>query len=79
MESRKADEVIFTMREIPLDSVRAFLYIGHKLSLLDDHHWLDVIQNLVKARQQRWFRISRVLTRVGATPQVSAMFNKAVI
>jgi hypothetical protein len=65
------------VRGIPLDSVRAFLYLGHKLSSSDDD-WLDIIKSLVKARQ-RWDRISRVLTREGATPRVSAMFYKAVI
>jgi hypothetical protein len=77
MESRKADEVVFTVRGIPLDLVRDFLYLGRKLSSSDDD-WLDVIKNLLKARQ-RWARISRVLTREGATPRVSAMFFKAVI
>jgi hypothetical protein len=50
-ESRKADEVVFTVRGIPLDLVRAFLYLGHKLSSSDDD-WLDVIKNLAKARQR---------------------------
>jgi hypothetical protein len=76
-ESRKADEVDFTVRGIPLDSVRAFLYLGHKL-LSSENDWLDAIKNLVKARQ-RWARISRVLTREGANPRVSAVFYKAVI
>jgi hypothetical protein len=35
-ESRKADEVVFTVRGIPLDLVRAFLYLGRKLSSSDD-------------------------------------------
>jgi hypothetical protein len=75
MKSRKADEVVFTVRGIPLDASRAFLYLGRKLSSSDDD-WLNVIKNLAKARQ-RWARISSVLTREGATPQVSAMFYKA--
>jgi hypothetical protein len=65
------------VRGMPLESVRAFLYLGRKLSSSDDD-WLDVIKNLAKARQ-RWARISRVLTREGATPRVSAMFYKVVI
>jgi hypothetical protein len=76
-ESRKADEVVFTVRGIPLELVRAFLYLGCKLSSSDDD-WLDVIKNLAKA-WQRWARISRVLTCEGSTPRVSAVFYKAVI
>jgi hypothetical protein len=59
VELRKADEVFFTVRGIPLESVRECLYLGRKLSSLDDD-WLDFIKNLAKARQ-RWARISRVL------------------
>jgi hypothetical protein len=64
------------VRGISLDSIKAFSYLGHKLSTLDDD-WLDIIKNLVKA-WQRWDRISRVLTREGATLRASAMFYKAV-
>jgi hypothetical protein len=74
---RKAREVVFSVRGVPLESVSKFLYLGRQLSSTDDD-WPDVVKNLVKARK-RWATISWVLIRDGATPRISAMFYKAVV
>jgi hypothetical protein len=55
---RKAREVVFSLRGVPLESVSKFLYLGRQLSSMDVH-WQDVVKNLVKARK-RWATISRV-------------------
>jgi hypothetical protein len=53
------------------------VYLGRLLSS-DDDDWPAVLRNMAKTRQ-RWAYISRILRREGATPRISAMFNKAVV
>jgi hypothetical protein len=74
---RKAREVFFSVRGVPLESVSKFIYLCRQLSLTDDD-WPDVVKNLAKSRR-RWATIYRVSIRDGATPRISAMFYKAVV
>jgi hypothetical protein len=55
---RKAREVVFSVRGVPLESVSKFIYLGRQLSLTDDD-LPDVVKNMAKARR-RWAMISRV-------------------
>lgn len=71
-----AQEAVFSIRGIPLDIVELFKYLGRWLSF-EDGDWAAVRNNLTKARQ-RWAQVSRVLTREGASPRVSAMFYVAI-
>jgi hypothetical protein len=45
---RKAREVLFSVRGVPIESVSTFLYIGRQLSSTDDD-WPDVVKNLAKS------------------------------
>jgi L-rhamnose mutarotase len=74
---RLAREVIFSVRDTPLESVSSFQYLGRPLSSFGDD-WAALRKNLDKARS-RWALISRVLAREGANPRVSAMFYKAAV
>jgi hypothetical protein len=74
---RLAREVVFSVRDTPLDLVSSFQYLGRPLSCFGDD-WAALRKNLDKARL-RWALISRVLARERANPRVSAMFYKAAI
>jgi hypothetical protein len=74
---RLAREVVFSVRDVPLESVSTFKYLGRPLSSHGDD-WAALRKNLDKARL-RWALISRVLARERATPRVSAMFYKAAV
>jgi hypothetical protein len=76
-DARRATEHVLMARGEPLESVSIFKYLGRLLSSNDDD-WPAVHRNLSKARKS-WARISRILTRDGATPRVSGMFYKAVV
>jgi hypothetical protein len=75
-DTRKANEVVFTLNGILIENVRRFVYFGRKLSLTDDD-WPDIYKNLVTA-WQRWGLISCVFRRKGVNPCISAMFYRAV-
>eukprot|EP00978_Attheya_sp_CCMP212_P044333 scaffold307005_cov42-Attheya_sp.AAC.1 len=75
-DARRATEHVLMARGEPLESVSIFKYLGRLLSSNDDD-WPAVHKNLCKDRKS-WARISRILTRDGATPRVSGMFYKAV-
>ena len=45
---------------------------------MTDNNWTAVVKNLSRARKV-WSRISRILSREGAAPQVSKFFFKAVV
>jgi hypothetical protein len=76
-DARRVREVVFTVNEMPLEGVELFKYLGRPLSY-SDSDWPAVYYNLKKARK-RWARVSRVLTREGATSRVCGMFYKAVV
>jgi hypothetical protein len=69
--ARRAREVVFTARGVPLDSVETFKYLSRPLSSTDDD-WPALHLNLVKARK-RWATVFRVLVREGASPRVSGL------
>jgi hypothetical protein len=74
---RVARNVVFSVRDTPLEQVLSFDYLGRPLSLVGDD-WHALNKNLGKARL-RWTLISRVLAREGASPRISAMFYKATV
>ena len=74
---RVARNVVFSVRDTPLEQVLSFDYLGRPLSLVGDD-WHALNKNLGKARL-RWTLISRVLAREGASPRISAMFYKAAV
>ena len=57
--------------------VTSFKYLGRAISATDGN-WPAVVRNLAQAKTV-WRRMSRILSREGATPRVSALFFKAVI
>ena len=57
--------------------VKSFKYLGRVLLVADDD-WPTVVRDLVKA-QTVWWRMSKILSREGARPQVSGYFFKSVI
>jgi hypothetical protein len=66
-----------TVQDQIIENVTSFRYLGHTITSRDTD-WMAAHQNLQKA-QQRWMHISRVLSREGASPRISAMFYKATI
>jgi hypothetical protein len=74
---RKAWQVVFSVRGVPLESASKFVYLGHQLSSTDDD-WPDVVKNLAEARN-RWATTFRVLIWDGATPRISAMFYMSFV
>ena len=74
---RQASEVTFTALGSLLEAVSTFKYLGRPLSS-SNSDWPALYKNLKKARQ-RWGRVSRILSREGASPKVSAMFYKAIV
>jgi hypothetical protein len=60
---------IHTLKGVPIESVRDFIYLGHMLSSSDED-WSDVHNNLVKARRERAL-ISRVPRCAGAARRPS--------
>ena len=76
-EARRAREVVFSIRGVPLDAVDIFNDLGRPLLSVDDD-WPAFHRNLTKARQ-KWGMIRRILAREGADPKVSGMFYKAVV
>ena len=57
--------------------VTSFKYLG-RVILKTDNKFPAVMSNLAWSKKV-WSRMSRILSREGATPQVSALFFKAVI
>ena len=77
LENLIAQETVFTVNGIPLESMDCFKYLG-RIVTVDDSDMPAVMSNLHKARG-RWAQASCILTHEGATPKVSAMFYKAVM
>ena len=61
----------------PLDMVTSFRYLG-RVILEADGNWLAVVRNMEKSRVL-WRRMTRILIRGEAYPQVSVFFFKAVV
>ena len=57
--------------------VTSFIYLGQVISKADDD-WAEVVNNLSWARAV-WRRMTRILSREGAAPQVSGLFFKALV
>ena len=55
----------------------SFKYLG-QLILATEYNWPAVVRNLVQSKTV-WRRMSHILRREGAMPQVSGFFFKAVI
>ena len=77
LENLIAQETVFTVNGIPVESMDCFKYLGHIVTV-DDSDAPAVMSNLCKACGC-WAQVSCILTCEGATPKVSAMFYKAVM
>ena len=67
----------FSAYGLPLKMVTSFKYLGRVILVADDE-LMTVVLNVVKARMVLW-RMSKILSREGARPQVSGYFFKSVI
>ena len=76
-EARAVTSRAFSAYGRPVEMVPSLKYLGRVLSTADDD-WLEVVQNLAKARTV-WQRISRILSMEEARPWVSGFFFKAVV
>ena len=76
-EEREATSRALSAYGCTLEMVLSFKYLGRVLLTADDD-WTVVIQNLTKAWVV-WRRITRILSRDGARPQMSGFLFKAVV
>ena len=76
-EALALQEWIFTINEQPLENVQTFPYLGRILSY-NNRDTLAMRHNLQKARA-KWAMIRRLLARDKATPQISAIFYRAIV
>ena len=60
-----------------MEMVNSFRYLAQVISPSDDD-WPAVVRNLSQARAL-WKRMTRILSREGAEPQVSGLFFKSVV
>ena len=71
-EERKVTVRDFRVYGRPLEMATSFKYLGRVISATGDE-WPEVVRNLAWAKTV-WRRMSRILRREGATPQVSGFF-----
>ena len=76
-EERAVTSRSFSAYGLPLEMMTSFKYLRRVILTADDD-WLTVVQNVVKARTV-WWRISKILGREGARPQISGFFFKSII
>ena len=76
-EERAVTSRAFSAYGRPLDMVTSFKYLGWVISAVDNY-WTAVVGNLSKARVV-WRRLTRILIRKGAAPQVSGFLFKAMV
>ena len=76
-EIQESTERAFDAYGGQLEAVDSFTYLGRVMTAGDDD-WSAVAGNLKKARRS-WGRLSRILTREGATARISGMFFKSVV
>ena len=77
MEDREVTARDFITCESTLEMVTYFKYLWQVI-LATENDWPTVVRNLARAKKV-WSRMSRIISREGATPQVSGLFFKAVI
>ena len=75
-ETRESLERAFGAYGKPIHNVSTFRYLGRVLTAVDGD-CLAVVGNLGKAWKS-WWRLSRILSREGADPNVSGIFYKGV-
>jgi hypothetical protein len=76
-EQAAARAVRFTIGDIEIKIVREFKYLGRITS--DDDDDLPAVRENMKKARKRWARVSRVLTRNGASPKMMGKFYTAVV
>jgi len=76
-EQAAARAVRFTIGDIEIETVREFKYLGRITS--DDDDDLPAVRENMKKARKRWARVSRVLTRNGASPKMMGKFYTAVV
>ena len=76
-EERFTTSRAFSAYGRPLEMVNYFKYLERLISATEDD-WSEVVRNLAKAHtfQQR---LTRILSRKGAAPQLSGFFFKSVV
>jgi hypothetical protein len=72
-----ARAVRFTIGDTEIETVREFKYLGRITS--DDDDDLPAVRENMKKARKRWARVSRVLTRNGASPKMMGKFYTAVL
>jgi len=73
----QADEQVFTIDGTPIENMGSFRYLGRQETRTDSD-WGALYTNLRRARY-KWYKLSKLLTREGAIPQIFGMFYKAVV
>jgi hypothetical protein len=76
-EQIQARTVRFKIGEEEIETVRDFKYLGRITS--DDDDDLPAVRDNMKKARKRWARVSRVLTRDGATAKTKGKFYLAVV
>ena len=76
-EDREVTSRVFSAYGHPLEMVAYFKYMG-RVILATNNDWKAVARNLSRAKTV-WSRMSRILSRDGATPRASGFFFKAMI
>ena len=76
-EERSATSRLLSVYGRTLEIVTSFKYLGRVILAADDD-FMDVIWNLMKAREV-WRRMMSILSREGERPRVSEFFLKSVV
>ena len=76
-EERAVTSSSFSAYGHPLDMVTSFKYLERVISATEDD-WSEVVRNLAKAHTLQQ-RLTRILSRKGAAPQLSGFFFKSVV
>ena len=71
-EEREVNTRAFSAYGRPLVMVTSFKYLGLVI-LMTENNYPEVVRNLDRAKTV-WSRMSRILSREGATPRVSGLF-----
>ena len=76
-EARTATSREFSAYTPPLEMVTYLKHLGRVISAADDE-WPTVARNILEM-QNMWQRMSRILIKEGARPQVSGFFFKSAV
>ena len=77
LDLARSQAIVFSVNDVDLSRVDNFRYLGRVLTE-SNSDWPTLNHNLKRAKQ-KWARISRVLSRDGASNRAAGMFYKAVV